>query len=231
LLASDPKEKLARIITRKGARVAKTLLHDMRHEAMKSQEQDWPSPAPLTLPDWETIENLPSPEVFEAGDSLYLASAPVRHVYLIRRGVVKLKCYGHNRREMIVGIRSSGWLLGADSAILSRPYVCTAVAISDGEVSVFSKAEFLEAIQTPGPLAHHLQVNLSQGAHAFLSAQVGLRSESAQQRLEHFLNDIKALADAVGEPKSPLSQVEMAQLLSMTPEHLCRIMSKKRQER
>jgi CRP-like cAMP-binding protein len=211
--------------------VLKPLLYDARTEPRKGREQDWPSPAPLTLPDWEAIENLPPAEPFESGDNIYLANAPVRQVYLIRRGVVKLKCYGYNRREMIVGIRSSGWLLGADSAILGRPYVCTAVAISDGEISSFTKAEFLQAIQTPGALAHHLQVNLSQGAHAFLAAQVGLRSESAQQRLEHFLNDIKALADAVGEPKPPLSQVEMAQLLSMTPEHLCRIMSKKRQER
>jgi CRP-like cAMP-binding protein len=203
----------------------KALLYDMSHTY--TRDQDW-QPAPLTLPDWETVENLPPPETFEAGEKICIASAPARRVFLIRRGVVKLKCYGHNRREMIVGIRSSGWFLGAESAVLGKPYVSTAIAISDGEVSVFSSSEFLQAIQVAGPLAHHLQVSLSQGAHAFLAAQVGLRSESAEQRLEHFLDEVKELADAAGEPKSPLSQVEMAQLLSMTPEHLCRIMSKKR---
>jgi CRP-like cAMP-binding protein len=203
----------------------KSLLYDMRRAY--TRDQDWQS-APLTLPDWEAIENLPTAETFEAGERICVASAPARRVFLIRRGVVKLNCYGPNRREMIVGIRSSGWFLGAESAVLCRPYVSTAIAISDGEVSVFSSSEFLQAIQTAGPLAHHLQVSLSQGAHAFLAAQVGLRSESAEQRLEHFLDEVKGLADAAGEPKSPLSQVEMAQLLSMTPEHLCRIMSKKR---
>jgi CRP-like cAMP-binding protein len=209
--------------------MVKPLLYDVNHE---TKGQDWMPPAPLTLPNWETIESLPPPEKFEAGDKLYIAGAPSRHIYLIRQGVVKLKCHGHKRREMIVGIRSSGWLLGSDSAVLCRPHASTAVAISDGEVSVFSSSEFLQAIQTPGPLAHHLLISLSQDAHAFLAAQVGLRSESAEQRLEHFLDEVKALANAVGvRTAAPLSQVEMAQLLSMTPEHLCRIMSRKRLER
>jgi CRP-like cAMP-binding protein len=141
----------------------KSVLYELGQDARNPSVEDWPA-APLTLPDCEEIEDLSPPQSFGSGDNLYLAGSPACQVYLIRRGVVKLKCYGHDRREMIVGIRSTGWLLGAESAILGGSHTSTAVALSNGEVSVFSSSEFLRAIQTPGPLTRHLQVSLSQGA-------------------------------------------------------------------
>lgn len=185
-------------------------------------------PPLLALPGWEAIEGLAAPQVIPAGRILQQADAPVRTVYLIRRGVVKLKCLGPNGREMIVGLRSSGWLIGCESAFAATPSITTAVTLNQCEVSAIPASDFVRGIATPGALHNHFVWNLCSGIEAYLSAHIELRTEPAQQRLEHFLQDMQNLGQATGGARPALSQVEMAQLLAITPEHLCRILGRKR---
>lgn len=192
------------------------------------QERESAMPPLLALPGWEAIEGLPAPQVIPAGRILQQSDSPVRTVYLIRRGVVKLKCLGPNGRDMIVGLRSSGWMIGCDSAFAGTPALTTAVTINQCEVAPIPVNEFLRGIASGGALNHHFVWNLCSGIEAYLSAHIELRTEPAQQRLEHFLSDMQNLAVATGGARPALSQVEMAQLLSITPEHLCRILGRKR---
>lgn len=195
---------------------------------LRQSEADMSAVSSCGLIHWYKREDLPTPQTIGAAKTLFVADEPVRHVYLISEGFVKLKCLGGDGREMIVGIRSSGWFLGADSALTSKPFFYTAVTLTKCSVCIFPRSQFLQLMQDSISFRDHIHIVMGLEIQAQMAVQVGLRSESAEERLEMLLDEMHSVQKAGEGSKPLLSQVEMSQLLAITPEHLCRILGRKR---
>jgi CRP-like cAMP-binding protein len=180
------------------------------------------------LTGWESIPDLPAPQLVRENHKIFRAGAPADHVILLRSGTVKLTCQPRRGPEMIVGIRSSGWILGADAALLGARHGLTATTLSTCEVSIMPAEDFLVGARTPGPLANYVNLMLCHGNDAFLSSLIELRTASADERLEKFVSDLQAIPASGGSARPRLKQVEIARALAVTPEHLSRLKSKKR---
>lgn len=191
-------------------------------------ELNQPVPAPFVLSGWESIPDLPAPQLVRENHKLFKAGTPAESVFLLRSGSVKLTCQPRRGPEMIVGIRSSGWMLGADAALLGAPHGLTATTLSACEVSIIPAVDFLNAARTPGPLANYVNVMLCHGTDAFLSSLIELRTASADERLDKFVSDLQTITTSGGSARPRLKQVEIARALAITPEHLSRLKSKKR---
>src|SRR5712672_1345121 len=73
-------------------------------------------------------------------------------VYLISSGIVKLSCVEASGKEVIVGLRCSGWLLGATQIILNEVYPVTAATLSECQLVTISRPEFVKALSTQAQL-------------------------------------------------------------------------------
>jgi len=162
-------------------------------------------------------------ELFGQGDK-------ASDVYLIDDGLAKLIHIGENGQEMIVGLRTSGTLLGSAAVITGEEYPVSAVTLIPSRLYRIPAAAFLQLMNINPVVSHYL---LRQEGKEIL-AQLGQLSGfglSAQQRLERLLEQLaQAVNNADGSRpiRLPLvlKQWELAQLVAVTPQHLSRLMKK-----
>ncbi|MCA1616908.1 MAG: Crp/Fnr family transcriptional regulator, partial [Acidobacteria bacterium] len=76
------------------------------------------------------IPDLGSPQAYPVAMELFQQGAPAREVYFIERGVIKLVYLNQDGKSGIIGLRSSGWPLGACAAILQEIHPITAVTLT-----------------------------------------------------------------------------------------------------
>jgi CRP-like cAMP-binding protein len=180
---------------------------------------------PLKIPGCERLVDLPAPTLIRRRQTLFLHGMPPREADLIHSGLVKLIRRKENREQMIVAIRGSGWILGADAVILGYPHSFEAVALTECAISVIPSGQFLEKLKSPGPFADHVTTTICHGINGYLSQVVELRALSAAERLDHLMETIQPLDR--GNTPSPMTKREMAQFLGITPEHLSRMIAKR----
>src|SRR5712691_8679747 len=73
-----------------------------------------------------------------AGFELFRQGRTAQDVYWVQSGLTKLVSLNEDGDETIIGLRSSGWFLGATSAILRKPYPVTATTVTDCKLYRFS---------------------------------------------------------------------------------------------
>ncbi len=71
---------------------------------------------------------------------------------------------------------------------------------------------------------------LSYEFSAQIRQSIEIRSETAEGRLKRFLSELQSIQEirieGTNKFRLPLKQTEIAQLLAITPEHLCRLLKK-----
>lgn len=145
-------------------------------------------------------------------------------------GLVKLVRTEVNGAEAIVGLRSEGALLGAVSLLAEKPHSFTAVSVSKCSVFRLLAPKFLQMLQDNS----HYARSLCKGFASEIVEHITLFSElaclPARLRLEHFLWD--NIKDQEGDMapgqvrlRLPLRECDVAQIISVTPVHLSRLMS------
>jgi CRP-like cAMP-binding protein len=157
-------------------------------------------------------------ELFRQGD------APVG-VFLVEHGLIKLMRVENDGRGIIVGLRASGWCVGAASVILGRPYLVSAVTVTPSSVSCMSADVFQAALRKGHALSWHLHEMHSREVHAEIDHVTEFHSLSARRRLERFLRRLEGIIDPRQEGNEvrleiPLRQWEIAQLIGVTPPYL-----------
>jgi CRP-like cAMP-binding protein len=170
----------------------------------------------------------PGVEIFKQGE-------PPRDVYLIEEGMVKLTYANENASYVMIGLRSSGWMLGTASVILNRQYVFSATTLTYCQLRRLTAEAFLHLLNTNREFAkyvHHVQ---SQELHDLVKQMVGLGSLSARVKLECMLRQLaSALSPRETEKhvrlKLPLKHRELAELVGITPEHLSRVLKEMQNE-
>ncbi len=186
-----------------------------------------PSPAftPLIYHAWRNLSHLASRRLIMAHEDLCAQDEPLDSLLVIESGIVKLVHLEPDGSEYIAGLRSEGWMIDAAAAVLNRPAPFTAITVTACEISTVPLDAFRQQLATEPALMRDLLGLVCSEIQAEREQQVEIRGRSAQSRLTRFLEELSRLAERHSVfAQLPLKQSEIAQLLSITPEHLSRLM-------
>ncbi len=173
---------------------------------------------------------LPPARHLKASTVLIAQGERVKKVQLVRSGLVKLTNINSDGREALIGLRSDGWYAGSTSVILDVPSVYSVCASTDCTVVEIAAADFLRCIHRSPEMLSHFILGLCREVASFSGLQVELMSSRAEDRLNLFLRERAAslLTGGILDPLPSLKQMELAQLISISPEHLSRLQKKRR---
>lgn len=183
------------------------------------------------------------PEFYNLGQSLHYQprielfrqDSPVQDVFVLKRGVVKLIRVEEDGREMIVGLRSPTWILGAASLVTNKAHVVTGVSVTSCDLQRIPAKPFLALLQSNAKLSWSLhQMHCNEIREQFMHVSA-LGYMSAMHRLKHLLWQLASMMKFTAPEKSnslklPLKHWEIAQLIAVTPEHLSRLLKKMQHE-
>lgn len=185
----------------------------------------FPAFAPIVSEAFEHLKGLPEPTRVEAGSCLLEQGQHVSSVYLIRHGLVKLVYITPEGRETVLGLRAAGWYGGAVSALMHAPSIYTVKTVTPCTFSKIAACEFPVKLMQSARMMHHFMDTLCNELIS-QSAEAQVKAGSAEQRLAQFLSErntqhpqLKTL-----DTLPLLKQMELAQLLAITPEHLSRLL-------
>jgi CRP-like cAMP-binding protein len=172
---------------------------------------------------------LPPARYVKASTVLIAQDEQVRKVQLVRTGLVKLTNINSDGREALIGLRSDGWYAGSTSVILNTPSIYAVCASSDCTVVDIAASEFLRCIYRSPEMLSHFILGLCREVASFSGLQVELMSSRAEDRLNLLLRERAAslLSGEILDPLPLLKQMELAQLISISPEHLSRLQKKR----
>jgi len=177
------------------------------------------------------VDHLPPARFVPAGTLLVEQGGKSRAIYLIEEGLVKLTHLNICGRESTIGLRSEGWYAGATSALLNEASVYAVSTVTGCMVARLPVHDFRRYLNESHEMMDHFIAGLCFEVAAQASLQVELMVNSAEDRLDHFMLErtTEHPSRRTVDPLPVLKQMEVAQLLSITPEHLSRLLHKKKQ--
>lgn len=178
------------------------------------------------------LENLTvhaAPIHYPAGVTLHPQGVPVREVYAVRQGLVKLTCLNDNGQQTILGVRARGWLSGGTAAALGDFTLSATVTVTPCELLRLPAPRFLSLLRNEMPLAWQWQQMQSLDNQCQQRLTIALRCFNAQQRLEHALWHLivtQRLGNENIKLQLPLPNQDFAALLDITPAFLARCITR-----
>jgi CRP-like cAMP-binding protein len=165
---------------------------------------------------------------YPTGFEVLRQSEIARDVWIIDSGVVKLVSFDEEGRELIVGVRLKGWVLGSASVILEQPNPVAAFTMTPCYLQRLDAATFSEMLSGNPTLSSWLHKMHSQEVFDQLVSITQASGLSARRRLERVLAQlIEPLEDNVqgidARITLPFSDRDLAGVLRITPEHLSRL--------
>ena len=207
------------------------VLPKQSHFANKPADHaDFPAFTPVLSGCIHFLHKLPPIRSIPAGKLLVEQGTVASAIQLIETGLVKLVHLNACGRESTIGLRSEGWYAGYTSAFLKIPSSCSVRAVTDCRVVRIPATDFSRCLTQDSEMLGHFLAVLSVEVASQASLQVQVMSSSAEDRLEHFMRERMAHHPSrkTLDPLPVLKQMELAQLLAVTPEHLSRLMKKKK---
>jgi CRP-like cAMP-binding protein len=172
------------------------------------------------------ISDLPPAEQVSAGVVLAKQDNESSHVRLIQSGIVKLSYLNRSGQEFIIGLRTKGWWISSTQALLGVRNLYNVVTLTRCSYSSITAEDFSQRLLSD---PHMMQQYLSSiGREAVIQSKLHilLQSASATNRLNQMLEEHEKSVWKTLDTTSIVRQTDMAKLLSVTPEHLCRILNK-----
>jgi CRP-like cAMP-binding protein len=191
--------------------------------------------ASLAAEGQKIFSNIVPFQPYPAGVELFQQGSPAYEVYFIARGLVKLVYLGQNGQEMIVGLRSPGWILGAASVILGKSCPTTVATLTDCHLHKVPADVFLNQLKNDAPLSWYVQLAQSLEIYEETAHVAQLGCVSAQDRLEQLLWQFCSMLESNKSQKEirlqlPLKKQEIAELIAVTPEYLSLVVKRMQQQ-
>jgi CRP/FNR family transcriptional regulator len=197
--------------------------------AMKHHGHTFPVFGPLGVPfSSNRLTDLAEPCSFPRGHNLLQQGMEPETVYLIDSGIVKHVATHPSGRETIAGLRTRGWMEGAVAVLSKTQMHYTCVTVTETVAYPIAKTDFEYLHSQNAVFAKQLGLLLAAELHTVMEAASAVRETSAADRLQQFLEECARCANELPpqDPFSCLKQHEIAQILSITPEHLCRLLGR-----
>ena len=170
-------------------------------------------------------------QVWPAGVDLFQQGAHANTIYFIECGLVKLTRQEPSGREAIICLRTRHWLLGAASVLQEKSFITTATTVTQCNLRSISSTNFLNLMKTDAGFSLQICRMLSRELRDQVKRVGQLGCASAKNRLENFFCEL-IHQHKLAELKEPLELQlqlkgeELAQLIAISPEHLCRLLKK-----
>ena len=169
---------------------------------------------------------------YPAGVELFRQGERADNVYFINRGVIKLTRSEPNGHEILLDLRFSGSLIASAAVISEKPHPFAAVTVTRCGLTRWNSRQFLSLIATDSSLSARVSVMLSDEVHDHIARISQLTCLPARQRLEQFLWQLcerlgpdHLRLEGKAKLQLPLKHYEIAELLSITPTYLCRLLN------
>jgi len=169
----------------------------------------------------------PNVELFCQGDEAF-------EVYSVLSGFLKLFRAESNGRRILLDLRFTGSLVGSAAAITGMPHPITAVTATSCQLRRCRSQEFLSLIARDASLSFSILETLSGDVYDHIARISEIACLPARERLEHFLwkvcerlrsTNTDQQPDSNARMQLPLKYCEIAELLSITPTYLCRLLN------
>jgi CRP/FNR family transcriptional regulator len=176
------------------------------------------------------LGTLPKARCVKASTKLIEQGERVKKVQLLENGLVKLTNVNVEGHETLIGLRSDGWYAGSTSLLLDAPSVYSVYACTDCSIIEITVEEFFSCLNKSPAMMNHFILGLCREVVSYSALQVELVASKAEDRLNLLLRERaeSSLTGKILDPLPLLKQMELAQLISVTPEHLCRLRQRKR---
>ncbi len=177
----------------------------------------------------EQLTRHAAPLEFPAGVTLHPQSAPVRELYAVKSGLVKLTCLNDNGDQTILGLRAAGYLSGGTAAALGDISLAATVTATPCELLRLPVPRFLNLLRNDLTFAWQWQQMQSLDNQCQQRLTIALRCFDAEQRFEHSLWHL-AVTQKLGTEnvriQLPVPHQEFAELMDVTPAYLARCITK-----
>jgi len=187
----------------------------------------YPAFVPLVSDAFETLKCLPQGFLIQRCLFILNQGEHPPFIYLLRGGLVKLVYLNPDGRETMLGLRATGWYAGAASSLTHTVSTYSVKTITPCLFSKIAASDFSLRLAQSARLTRHFVNSLCKELSC-QTAEAERKNDSAENRLEQLMaerniehGDIRTL-----DPLPMLKQKELAHLLSITPEHLSRVLHK-----
>ncbi|NOT62939.1 MAG: Crp/Fnr family transcriptional regulator [Acidobacteria bacterium] len=177
----------------------------------------------------EQLARYAAPLDFPAGVTLHPQGAPVRELYAVKSGLVKLTCLNDNGDQTILGLRATGYLSGGTAAALGDVSLAATVTATACELLRLPVPRFLNLLRNDLTFAWQWQQMQSLDNQCQQRLTIALRCFDAEQRFEHSLWHL-AVTQGLGTEnvkiQLPVPHQEFAELMDVTPAYLARCITR-----
>lgn len=163
-------------------------------------------------------------EIFHQGDD-------PEAVYFISLGDVKLPRVEVGGREVILSLRRPGDLLGVATAIAGKSYEMSAVTSSECVIERIPIGVFNEMVKNDKHLCWRVAQVACRNSLEIAAHMMRINELTAREHLEYVLGQFLSEQCGDAAPSSgvrlslPVSDREMAQMISIAPQYLCEILA------
>lgn len=180
----------------------------------------------LTPQDRESLRRAAATRAYPRGTALFHERQMPERVHLLQSGEVKLTCTLESGREIMLGIRGPGELLGELSALDGFPRSAGAIALGDVEAWTLGLGEWRRFLDGSPSAVHALLRTLSERLRESDRATIQFAEHDAVGRLAIRLLDLADryghVAEAGVQIDLPLSQEEIASWIGASRESVAK---------
>lgn len=188
----------------------------------------------LNYDDWRRLGDSSPSQPYPPFTNILTQGFAVQDVFFIERGIIKLSRVEEHGREFITGLRFPSSIIGAAPVILERPSPATAITLTTCYLSRITPRSFVRLLQENTYFSWQLHLMHSRELFEQTAQVSSLVWLSARLRLECLLSELISEMEIVEkQPKAPwvpLRQLEIAQLIAVTPQYLCELLKEMEQE-
>ena len=172
---------------------------------------------------------------FPANVPLFQQGDPIRDVYLLEKGIVKMTRGESDGQEIILDLRMSGSLLGAVSALANDSAPMAAITATPCEAYRLSSKDFLHLANSDAKLSQDLMEFISRQRNEQIVRQAEQSMLSVRARLIKLLSQF---SKEFGVERSgqmclalPITKQDMAGFLAITPQHMSIVLKELKKDR
>jgi len=154
------------------------------------------------------------------GEAIVRQGTPLPGVLLLSSGSVKLSLRSAEGDERVLRIVTSGEAFGEPTAMLGKPCLYDAIALTDSKVMIVPAQAILSLVARDRRFARFMVLALSARSYTVLSEFSAATTQRGAQRLAGYL---ESLQRKNGTVQLPVSKTVVAALLGMKKETLSRL--------
>ena len=205
--------------------------HDAAPEGLSGTLRATPLFSSFPEADLDTVCTFCKRMEFPAKEVLFREGEPCKAVYCVVSGLLKLYVSGPERREKALAFIPPGRTLGETALFSGQGYVASAMALQDSSVVAINAFSLLRFLGQHTELTWKVLAIISRRLHYAVDQVRSVTLHSAEQRLAAYLldnHDPEEPGRAV--TRLPVRRSDLASILGVTTETLCRVVAKFRRE-